>query len=122
MLDWLILLCTTLLPLLSLTRRSLSQRGVHVDHVTAFSLGFLVYVSVPVAVGWGQIAIDIDGANLFYTAVDAVPLATMQVYLACSALAYLAFLVRFHRSSYAIGPPVVYLGYETTNLYPTLDR
>jgi hypothetical protein len=31
-------------------------------------------------------------------------------------------LVRFHRSSYAIGPPVVYLGYETTNLYPTLDR
>ena len=31
-------------------------------------------------------------------------------------------LVHLHRSSYAIGLPVVYLGYETTTLYPTFDR
>jgi class 3 adenylate cyclase len=30
-------------------------------------------------------------------------------------------LVHLHWSSYAIGLPVVYLGYETTNVCPTLD-
>ncbi len=34
----------------------------------------------------------------------------------------LSDLVHLHRSSYAIGSPVVYLGYETTSLYSTLDR
>ena len=32
------------------------------------------------------------------------------------------FLVHLHRSSYAMGSPVVYLGYETTSLYSTFDR
>jgi simple sugar transport system ATP-binding protein len=31
-------------------------------------------------------------------------------------------LVHLHRSFYAIGLPVLYWGYETTTLYPTLDR
>jgi hypothetical protein len=31
-------------------------------------------------------------------------------------------LVHLHRSSYAIGSPVVYLNYETTSLYSTLDQ
>jgi hypothetical protein len=31
-------------------------------------------------------------------------------------------LVHLHRSSYAIGIPVVYLGDETTTFYPTLDQ
>ena len=30
-------------------------------------------------------------------------------------------LVHLHRSFYAIEAPVIYSGYETTNLYPTLD-
>ena len=30
-------------------------------------------------------------------------------------------LVHLHRSSYVIGPPVVYLGHETPTLYPPLD-
>jgi len=30
-------------------------------------------------------------------------------------------LVHLHRSFYAIEAPVIYLGYETTTLYPTLD-
>ena len=34
----------------------------------------------------------------------------------------LTHLVQLHKSSYAMGLPVVYLGYETTNVYPTLDR
>lgn len=38
---------------------------------------------------------------------------------------FLPFLVRhlvhLHRSFYAIEAPVIYLGYETTTLYPTLD-
>jgi len=29
--------------------------------------------------------------------------------------------VHLHRSFYAIEAPVIYLSYETTNLYPTLD-
>ena len=32
------------------------------------------------------------------------------------------YLMHLHWSSYAIGLPVVDLGYETTHLYPTLDR
>ena len=32
------------------------------------------------------------------------------------------YLVHLHWSSYAIGLPVVDLGYETTHRYPTLDR
>ena len=31
-------------------------------------------------------------------------------------------LVHLHRSSYAMGSPVVYLGYDTTTLYSTFDR
>jgi K+:H+ antiporter len=32
-----------------------------------------------------------------------------------------SLLVHLHRSFYAIEAPVIYSGYETTNLYPTLD-
>ena len=38
-----------------------------------------------------------------------------------SALEPLRRLVHLHRSFYAIEAPVIYSGYETTNLYPTLD-
>jgi hypothetical protein len=31
-------------------------------------------------------------------------------------------LVHLHRGFYAIGPPIVYLDYETPSLYSTLDR
>jgi hypothetical protein len=31
-------------------------------------------------------------------------------------------LVHLRRSCYAIGPPMVDLGYETTSLYSTIDR
>jgi hypothetical protein len=31
------------------------------------------------------------------------------------------YLVHLHKSFYAIKVPVIYLGYETTHLYPTLD-
>ena len=33
-----------------------------------------------------------------------------------------AYLVHLRMSCYAIGPPMVDLGYETTSLYSTLDR
>ena len=31
-------------------------------------------------------------------------------------------LVHLHRSSYAMGSPVIYLGYESTSLYSTFNR
>ncbi len=75
------------------TRKCLSPRGIEVNHVLAFTWGFLFYWILPVALGSWTIFEEMPLMSRWYQLFDDIGDSKLTAYLAISLLCYLALVL-----------------------------
>ena len=88
-----VLLAVNILVPAIATYRACFSRGVEVNHVATFTLGYLLYWIFPIAVGASQVLSYNPAMRTFYDIFDQVAPSALHTYLAISLCCYLFFLL-----------------------------
>jgi hypothetical protein len=91
-LNTLLIATNVILSLWYVTRKCLSRQGVEVNHVLAFTWGFLFYWILPVAIGAWRIFENMPLMSLWYQLFDDIGDSKLTIYLLISLLVYCALV------------------------------
>jgi len=86
-----LILCNILVPAVFVVRGCLSKRGIEVNHILLFSLGFVYYWILPIVVGFTGLYQASEDMGLWYSIFDDIPNSILVSYLAVCLGSYLSF-------------------------------
>lgn len=87
----LLVVCNLVIPGFIIATSCVSRRGVEFNHILLFSVGFIVYWILPMAVGLGRPFESASSLKVWYEIFDAIPVPVLVTYLLISLGAYLCF-------------------------------
>lgn len=81
-----------LVPVLCTLKRSVSKQGLEIDHISLFSVGFVYYWILPVAIGNYRYFEEAPGMKTWYGVFDSIPKTVLVTYLQVCLCCYFCFL------------------------------
>lgn len=93
-----LLLCNFVIPIIIITRRFISRRGVEIDHVFLFSCGFIFYWILPIALGViDYISVYKESgtgtSDLWYSIFNKLTDYQLITYMLCTLVFYISFVI-----------------------------
>ncbi len=87
-----LIISNLLVPLLCVRKHCIQKGMIEVNHVMLFSVGYILYWILPIAVGATGYLRDLPGMTLWYEIYDGITYSTLAIYLLVCLASYSAFV------------------------------